>query len=101
MAVRKTPKALDESPEKPAIGAVSADEEIREMDFEAGLQQLEKTLKELEGGSLTLSAALEAYRSGIGLVRALHAQLDRADQLIVELCADGTERVMKPEELDG
>lgn len=59
--------------------------------FETGLERLEALVAQLESGELSLEAALSAYEAGMGLVRALNAQLSAAEARIEILTrgADG------------
>lgn len=84
-----------------AASASPAVEPMKEADFEQGMRLLEEMLRALEGGSLTLAESLDAYRRGVGLVKGLHELLDRAEQQIVLLSEDGTERPIAPEEMNG
>lgn len=53
--------------------------------FEARLEQLETLVNRMEEGGLPLAAALKDYEAGIRLVRELNAELDAADQKMLEL----------------
>jgi exodeoxyribonuclease VII small subunit len=47
--------------------------------FEAGLQELEKVVKELEAGDLPLGSALALFEKGIGLTETCRKQLQEAE----------------------
>jgi exodeoxyribonuclease VII small subunit len=47
--------------------------------FEAGLQQLETIVKEMESGDLPLERALELFESGMKLSEACRKQLEEAE----------------------
>ncbi len=47
--------------------------------FEACLEELEKTVKELESGELPLERALELYEKGVALSEACRKQLEEAE----------------------
>ena len=47
--------------------------------FEAGLEELEKVVKELEGGDLPLERALELFQKGVELSNACRQQLEDAE----------------------
>ncbi|MGB9604730.1 MAG: exodeoxyribonuclease VII small subunit [Bryobacteraceae bacterium] len=47
--------------------------------FEACLEELEKTVKELESGELPLEQALELYEKGVALAEACRKQLEEAE----------------------
>jgi exodeoxyribonuclease VII small subunit len=47
--------------------------------FEASLEELEKVVKELEGGNLPLERALELFERGVQLGNACRKQLEEAE----------------------
>jgi len=49
------------------------------LSFEACLEELEKTVKELESGELPLERALELYEKGVALEEACRKQLEEAE----------------------
>lgn len=50
--------------------------------FAARMAALERLVNDLESGELSLEDALRAFEEGIGLVRALDAQLNEAERRI-------------------
>ena len=63
-------------PEKPAT-------------FEAGLDELESVVKELESGELPLERALELFEKGMKLSAACRAQLEAAETRVEILTRKG------------
>ncbi|MCS6953777.1 MAG: exodeoxyribonuclease VII small subunit [Bryobacterales bacterium] len=58
--------------------------------FEAGLDELEKVVRELESGDLTLEKALELFERGVALSEACRRQLEEAETRVeVLLKRDG------------
>ena len=57
-------------------------EETAPFTFEAGLQQLEAVVKEMEGGDLPLERALELFERGMKLSEACRKQLEEAETRI-------------------
>ena len=55
------------------------------MNFAEKMEELEKILKDLEGDSLTLDAALAEYERGVALVRECRAYLEDAQKKITML----------------
>ena len=47
--------------------------------FEASLDELEKVVRELEGGDLTLERSLELFERGMGLSDTCRKQLEEAE----------------------
>jgi len=47
--------------------------------FETSLDELEKVVKQLEGGDLPLERALELFERGVGLSEACRRQLEEAE----------------------
>lgn len=52
------------------------------LSFEACLQELEKTVKELESGELPLERALELYEKGVALAETCRKQLEEAEMRV-------------------
>lgn len=63
-----------------------------ESTFAQELDELEKTIRELESGRLDLDKALEKFERGVVLTRALRARLDKAEGRVEELLANGKTR---------
>ncbi len=53
--------------------------------FEEALVELERTVRDLEDGSLGLDDSLERYERGVGLIKSCHARLRQAEQRILLL----------------
>ena len=51
-------------------------------DFESNLKELEKIVKQLEAGDLSLKEALKLYERGVSLSRSCHEQLEEAERRI-------------------
>src|SRR5262245_56452137 len=51
-------------------------------DFETALKRLEEIIKKLEGGELSLDAALELFEEGIQLSRFCHTKLGQAERRV-------------------
>ncbi len=49
------------------------------LNFEACLEELERTVKELESGELPLERALQLYEKGVALAEACRKQLEEAE----------------------
>lgn len=50
--------------------------------FESVLEELQKTVKALESGALTLEDSLAAYERGVQLIRSAQADLSAAEKRI-------------------
>jgi exodeoxyribonuclease VII small subunit len=53
--------------------------EAKPLSFEAGLEALEKVVKELESGELPLERALELFERGVALSETCRKQLEEAE----------------------
>jgi exodeoxyribonuclease VII small subunit len=53
--------------------------------FEAALAELEKRVRQLEGGDLTLEQALALFEEGVELARTCHERLEAAEQRVARL----------------
>ena len=72
-------------------------EEAAAPPFESALAELERIVRQLEGGDLGLDAALLLYERGVGLIRVCAGQLDRAEARLQELSLDAAGRpVLRP-----
>jgi exodeoxyribonuclease VII small subunit len=58
-------------------------------DFESALAELEKLVKQLEGGDLALDKSLALFERGVTLSRYCHDQLGAAERRIEQLTARG------------
>jgi exodeoxyribonuclease VII small subunit len=66
--------------------------------FEAGLEQLETIVKEMEGGELPLERALELFEKGMQLSDACRKQLEEAETRVEILTRRAG--VMQPQPFD-
>ncbi len=57
-------------------------EELKNVKFEKGLEELEKIVTELESGELTLDEVLKRYEQGVTISRLLQGKLEEATQKI-------------------
>jgi len=53
--------------------------------FEQSLAELEQIVRDLEDAQLGLDEALGRYEQGVGLIKRCHAQLQQAEQRILQL----------------
>jgi exodeoxyribonuclease VII small subunit len=67
-----------------------------QLTFEAGLQQLEAIVKEMEGGELPLERALELFERGMKLSEACRKQLEEAETRVEVLMRRGGEVQAQP-----
>jgi exodeoxyribonuclease VII small subunit len=56
-----------------------------ELGFEAALDELEKRVRRLEAGDVSLEDALALYEEGMGLAQQCHAQLEAAEARVAAL----------------
>lgn len=63
----------------------------KEVSFEAGLEALEKLVRDMEMGNLSLEASLKAYEEGMALQQALSKQLEAAKARIEKLSGEPDE----------
>ncbi|MGC1181788.1 exodeoxyribonuclease VII small subunit [Legionella sp.] len=67
--------------------------------FEQSIEELEKIVRQLEKGELTLEDSLKQFEKGIGLARHCHDVLQQAEQKIETLTADrSTTQPTSPDE---
>jgi exodeoxyribonuclease VII small subunit len=66
--------------------------------FEAGMQELEALVKELEAGELSLEDSFVAYERAVALKKRLAALLDEGDRRVRVLTEAG-ETELDPEEV--
>ena len=55
------------------------------VDFEAQIQELEKLVKEMEGGALTLEQSLDAFESGVKIANKCKQALTQAEARVSKL----------------
>lgn len=65
--------------------------------FADEMEELEKAVRDLEGGRLDLDAALARFETAVLLARKLRARLDAAEGRIEELMADDETRSLAVE----
>lgn len=58
---------------------------MSQLSFEEKMDQLEKLVKELERGDLSLDKSVKLYQEGISLAKACHEELSNAEKAIVSL----------------
>ena len=63
--------------------------DLKELKFEAALQELEETVTKLEGGDLALEEALELFERGQILAAHCSVQLESAAMRVETLTGDG------------
>lgn len=54
----------------------------KKLNFEKALAQLEKAVKELENGDLTLEESLECFEQGVRMVKLCRKKLDEAEKKV-------------------
>jgi len=64
--------------------------------FEASLDELEKVVKQLEGGDLPLERALELFERGVGLSEACRKQLEEAETRVEMLVRKDGKLIPEP-----
>ena len=64
--------------------------------FEKALSDLEKLVKEMESGDLSLEKALAHFEQGIGLIRSCQHQLKVAEQKVNQLVEKDEQLVLEP-----
>lgn len=64
--------------------------------FEAGLQELESIVREMESGELPLERALELFEKGMKLSEACRKQLEEAEARVELLIRKGDKVVPEP-----
>jgi exodeoxyribonuclease VII small subunit len=60
-------------------------QDVKEMNFEKAMNQLEGIVKKLESNELSLEDSLKVYEEGIRLSRFCMKSLDQAEKKIMEL----------------
>lgn len=56
-----------------------------ERSFETSLNELEKIVRELESGDLSLEDAIKKYQLGLELSKYCHEELQKAEKVIVNI----------------
>lgn len=69
----------------------SAELLAEKMNFEETMAELEKTVKLLEGGEVSLDESIKLFEKGIKLSKACQKMLDAAEKKVTVLMADGKE----------
>ena len=64
--------------------------------FETSLDELEKVVKELEGGDLTLERSLELFERGMGLSDTCRKQLEEAETRVEILIRNSGKLTAEP-----
>ena len=64
--------------------------------FEASLEELEKVVRELEGGDLALERSLELFERGMALSDACRKQLEAAETRVDMLIRSGNKLTAEP-----
>jgi exodeoxyribonuclease VII small subunit len=64
--------------------------------FETSLDELEKVVRELEGGDLPLERSLELFERGMGLSDACRKQLEAAETLVEMLIRNSGKLTAEP-----
>ncbi len=64
--------------------------------FEEALEELERRVRKLEGGQVSLDEALTLYEEGVQLARTCHEQLEDAEQRVAALTRTGRGIAEKP-----
>jgi exodeoxyribonuclease VII small subunit len=66
--------------------------------FEQALEQLDAAVRDLEDGKLGLEESLARYEQGVGLLKRCYAQLQHAEQRILELTGvdDNGQPMLRP-----
>lgn len=64
---------------------------MNEMKFEEALAKLEKIVRQLEAGELSLEESLKLFEAGVALARLCSKQLDDAEGRIQILLSEGDE----------
>ena len=71
-------------------------EETSTPPFEAGLQELEQIVKEMEGGDLPLERALELFEKGMKVSETCRKQLEEAETRVEILVRKGDKVQAEP-----
>lgn len=66
------------------------------IEFEQSLAQLEQLVQKLESGDLALEDSLQAFETGVALVRQCQQSLQTAEQRVQKLMVENGTPVMTP-----
>ena len=72
------------------------EKKVEELTFKEASVELERVVRQLEGGDLELEDALERYARGVELLRSLRDRLNHAEQK-VQVLLDSTSEVAVPD----
>jgi exodeoxyribonuclease VII small subunit len=72
------------------------EEQSSPLSFEAGLEELESVVKQLESGDLPLEKALELFEKGVQLSEACRKQLEEAETRVELLTRRGNSVQAEP-----
>ena len=85
---------MTEKSAKTAETARTDNGKAAELSFEAGLERLEKIVKELETGDLSLERSLELFEEGMKLSTGCRRQLEEAESKVELLVKKGDGKVI-------
>ena len=77
----------------------NTDKKVEDLTFKEASVELERVVRQLEGGDLALEDALERYARGVELLRSLRERLNNAEQK-VQVLLDSTSEVAVPDTTD-
>ena len=77
----------------------NTDKKVEDLTFKEASVELERVVRQLEGGDLELEDALERYARGVELLRILRERLNNAEQK-VQVLLDSTSEVAVPDTTD-
>lgn len=77
----------------------NTDKKVEDLTFKEASVELERVVRQLEGGDLELEDALERYARGVELLRSLRERLNNAEQKVQALL-DSTSEVAVPDTTD-
>ena len=77
----------------------NTDKKVEDLTFKEASVELERVVRQLEGGDLELEDALERYARGVELLRSLRERLNNAEQK-VQVLLDSTSEVAVPDTTD-
>lgn len=82
--------------QKQAENNQQPNEDLQELSFEEALLGLEKIVRELEAGEISLEQAIANFQEGMRLAKVCRDKLDQAEQKIEMLVADAAGLSKKP-----